>query len=135
MDQNAQELVVDRYFTFNSTGRVWGGGADLSAGYPQGGGLVQVDDEIMAYSAVAAGRFTITQNGRGLLNTEPRGHDRGDGDERAAGATPTHTVRRGGSATSRIPSSHGGCIGVKPRGISGRAGPARRGRSHASGSR
>ena len=77
MDQNAQEVVVDRYFTFNSTGRVWGGGADLSAGYPQGGGLVQVDDEIMAYSAVAAGRFTITQSGRGLLNTEPRGHDRG----------------------------------------------------------
>ena len=77
MDENAQEFVVDRYFTYNSTGRVWGGGADLANAYPQGGGLVQVDDEIMAYSAVADGRFTVAQNGRGLLNTEPRGHDRG----------------------------------------------------------
>ncbi len=77
MDENAQEFRVDPLFTYNSTGRVWGGGADLSAAYPQTGGLVQVDDEVIAYSAVADGVFTVAQNGRGLLNTEPRGHDRG----------------------------------------------------------
>lgn len=77
MDANAQQFTVNPFFTNNSAGAVWAGGADLSAAYPQAGGLVQIDDEIMAYSAVANGLFTIAQNGRGLLNTDPRGHDRG----------------------------------------------------------
>jgi len=77
MDANAQQFEVNPFFTNNSAGAVWAGGNDLSAAYPQAGGLVQIDDEIMAYSARANGIFTIAQNARGLLNTEPRGHDRG----------------------------------------------------------
>ncbi|MGK0153910.1 MAG: hypothetical protein ACI9SE_000859 [Neolewinella sp.] len=76
MDANAQQLEVNPLYYNNSVGAVWAG-RDLSANYPQGGGLIQVDDEVMAYSARDNGIFTIAQNGRGLLNTDPRGHDRG----------------------------------------------------------
>ncbi|MFT4512115.1 MAG: hypothetical protein ACI89X_001405 [Planctomycetota bacterium] len=76
MDANAQQLEVNPLYYNNSVGTVWAG-RDLSADYPQNGGLIQVDDEVMAYSARANGVFTIAQNGRGLLNTDARGHDRG----------------------------------------------------------
>ena len=76
MDANAQQFTVNPLYFNNSVGAVWSG-RDLSATYPQNGGLVQVDDEVMGYSARANGVFTVAQNGRGLLNTEPRGHDRG----------------------------------------------------------
>lgn len=77
MDANAQQFTVNPFFTNNSAGAVWAGGNDLSAAYPEAGGLVQIDDEIIAYSARANGVFTIAQNARGMLNTEARGHDRG----------------------------------------------------------
>ena len=77
MDANAQQLTTNPFFTNNSLGALWAGGADLSARFPEAGGLIQVDDEIMAYSARANGVFTIANSGRGLLNTEARGHDRG----------------------------------------------------------
>ena len=77
MDANAQQLTTNPFFTNNSLGALWAGGADLSARFPENGGLIQVDDEIMAYTARANGVFTIANNGRGLLNTEARGHDRG----------------------------------------------------------
>ncbi|MFK7739321.1 MAG: hypothetical protein AB8H80_03285 [Planctomycetota bacterium] len=76
MTDAAQTLTTNPNFTNNSAGAIWST-TDLSASYPQAGGLIQVDDEIMAYSSVAAGVFQIAQNGRGLLNTEPRAHDRG----------------------------------------------------------
>jgi hypothetical protein len=76
MDANAQQLTTNPLYYNNSIGAVWAG-RDLSANYPENGGLIQVDDEVMAYSARANGVFTIAQNGRGLLNTEARGHDRG----------------------------------------------------------
>ena len=77
MDANAQQLTTNPFFTNNSLGALWAGGADLSARFPEAGGLIQVDDEIMAYTARANGVFTIASGGRGLLNTEARGHDRG----------------------------------------------------------
>lgn len=77
MDANAQQLTTNPFFTNTSLGALWAGGSDLSGAFPEAGGLIQVDDEIMAYSARANGVFTIANNGRGLLNTEARGHDRG----------------------------------------------------------
>lgn len=50
---------------------------DPSADYPITGGLVSIDGEILAYQAHANGVFTVATNGRGLLNTEPKDHDRG----------------------------------------------------------
>ncbi|MEC7726086.1 MAG: hypothetical protein VYD05_11265, partial [Planctomycetota bacterium] len=60
----------------------WGTSGDFLASFPEGGGLIQVDDEIMAYTARNSrdqntGVIELSANGRGLLNTEPRGHDRG----------------------------------------------------------
>lgn len=83
-DAGSKELRANRAYYLNSTGAVWAGG-DLSAAYPEHGGLLQVDDEILAYQSRAAGSdgstdfasFTVATNGRGLLNTEARAHDRG----------------------------------------------------------
>lgn len=76
MDANAQQFTVNPLYYNNSMGAVWSG-RDLSAQYPENGGLVQIDDEVMAYTQRSNGVFTVAQNGRGLLNTEARGHDRG----------------------------------------------------------
>ncbi|MEC8253034.1 MAG: hypothetical protein VX044_07455 [Planctomycetota bacterium] len=81
MDANAQQLVVLRRVTYNSVA-AWGTSGDFLASFPEGGGLIQVDDEIMAYTARNSrdqntGVIELSANGRGLLNTEPRGHDRG----------------------------------------------------------
>jgi hypothetical protein len=51
--------------------------ADLTVDFPQTGGLVQIDDEILAYQGHANGTFQVARNGRGLLGTKPQGHDRG----------------------------------------------------------
>jgi hypothetical protein len=50
---------------------------DLSAAFPVAGGLVAIDGEILAYQSHADGSFRVATNGRGLLGTEVRGHDRG----------------------------------------------------------
>lgn len=50
---------------------------DLSATYPAGGGLLLIDGEILAYQQRANGEFTLAGNGRGLLGTQARDHDRG----------------------------------------------------------
>lgn len=52
-------------------------GDDWTARFPAGGGLVAIDDEILAYRGISDGVFVIAENGRGLLGTEPRAHDRG----------------------------------------------------------
>ena len=44
---------------------------------PPTGGLLQIDGEILAYQSRDGGTFQVAANGRGLLNTEPRDHDRG----------------------------------------------------------
>ncbi len=81
MDENAQQLIVLRRVTFNSIA-AWGSSADFLSSFPESGGLIQVDDEVMAYTARSGrdqntGVITIANDGRGLLNTEARGHARG----------------------------------------------------------
>jgi hypothetical protein len=73
---SAQEFLLNRALTVTAAGDLWSQ-TDLSALLPTTGGLVQIDSEIVAYKSHADGRFTIATNGRGLLNTEARGHDRG----------------------------------------------------------
>lgn len=85
----ADDLVVDEVFaasgkvlktvpglTVNANGPVMAEG-DRSAPYPQGGGLLWIDGEIVGYQSRSNGEFTIATNGRGLLGTEVRDHDRG----------------------------------------------------------
>jgi len=74
---SAGTFTVNRYYTPTSAGAQWMNGVDLTGNYPQYGGLVQIDDEILAYTQHQDGVFTVSQNGRGLLNTEARTHDRG----------------------------------------------------------
>ena len=89
-DHCAYDLVIDEPFTDSSQqflvrptayvaaqGLVYAG-ADLTPDFPAGGGLVQVGDEILAYQSHAGGTFTVARNARGLLGTQPRGHDRGE---------------------------------------------------------
>ncbi|MCA8964610.1 MAG: hypothetical protein KDC48_06980, partial [Planctomycetes bacterium] len=74
---SAREFRVRPNMTVNAAG-VINYRNDLSAMFPQEGGLVSIGGEILAYQGRADGVFTIATNGRGLLNTEPQGHDRGD---------------------------------------------------------
>ncbi|MBL8727724.1 MAG: hypothetical protein JNM25_04785 [Planctomycetes bacterium] len=62
--------------TYNAAGADWRQ-AGLADAYPATGGLVQIDGEILAYQSRADGAFTVATNGRGLLNTEAKDHDRG----------------------------------------------------------
>ncbi|MEZ6037714.1 MAG: hypothetical protein R3F29_09560 [Planctomycetota bacterium] len=57
-------------------GTLWSS-SDVSAQFPPTGGLVQIDQEILAYQSRANGVFQVAQNGRGLLGTKAKGHDRG----------------------------------------------------------
>ncbi len=88
-DQAAVDLIVDeafadteQQFTVLTTalaapqGLLYLG-ADLTSDFPSGGGLVQIDGEILAYQSHANGSFQIARNGRGLLGTEPQAQDRG----------------------------------------------------------
>ncbi len=75
-DESAKTFRINRAFTNNSAGAEWSQ-TDLGAAVPASGGLLMVDSEILAYQAYAAGEFTLATNGRGLLNTQARGHDRG----------------------------------------------------------
>jgi hypothetical protein len=75
-DASAREFRVVTDMTATSAGTVRSG-ADLSSQFPETGGLVWIGGEVIAYSARADGVFTVANNGRGLLNTEAAGHDRG----------------------------------------------------------
>jgi hypothetical protein len=89
VQHESADLVVDEAFnasakvfrvnpgmTYTSIGPVFYQN-DLSANYPAGGGLLWIDGELMAYQSRKDGEFTLATNGRGLLNTEARDHDRG----------------------------------------------------------
>lgn len=75
-DQNARSFRIVPELTMAASGPIWQAG-DRSAAYPPGGGLLWIDGEIIAYQSRADGQFQIAADGRGLLNTQPRGHDRG----------------------------------------------------------
>ena len=88
-DHCASDLVIDEQFADQAqqflvrpTAYVASHGliyvnADLTTDFPATGGLVQIDDEILAYQGHANGTFQVARNGRGLLGTTPSGHDRG----------------------------------------------------------
>lgn len=76
MAVGARTFRVQRAIQLHAAGPLWSQN-DQSVGLPRQGGLVAVDGEILAYQTHADGEFTVAANGRGLLNTEPRGHDRG----------------------------------------------------------
>jgi hypothetical protein len=75
-DASAQQFSVDRGFVVHSSGGQFFQN-DRTLEFPQDGGLVEIDGEILAYQGRANGVFTVAVNGRGLLNTQARGHDRG----------------------------------------------------------
>jgi len=72
----AKTFRVNRAYTYNSAGWVWSA-SDRTQTYPRSGGLLLIDNEIIAYKEHADGQFTVATNGRGLLNTEPKDHDQG----------------------------------------------------------
>ncbi|MGE3171081.1 MAG: hypothetical protein AB7O97_00555 [Planctomycetota bacterium] len=89
VDHIAGEVVVDEQFPDSAqqflvriSGRMQPQGLvffglDETQDFPPGGGLLQIDDEVLAYESHQNGTFTIARNGRGLLGTDPQGHDRG----------------------------------------------------------
>jgi hypothetical protein len=88
-DQAAEEVLVDEAFTADALSfrvnrfgamRPQGqffDGSDRTTQFPKDGGLLLVDDEILAYSSQQGGEFQVAKNGRGLLGSKERGHDRG----------------------------------------------------------
>ncbi len=76
LDEGGREFRVKADMTFNAAGPLYLR-ADVGATLPSAGGLVAIDGEVLAYQARADGLFTIAANGRGLLGTEARTHDRG----------------------------------------------------------
>jgi hypothetical protein len=62
--------------TYNAAATDWRQ-AGLADTYPEAGGLLQIDGEVLAYQTRADGTFTVATNGRGLLHTEAKDHDRG----------------------------------------------------------
>lgn len=51
--------------------------ANLAARLPSAGGMVMIDGELIAYQSSNDGLFTVATDGRGMLGTQPRGHDEG----------------------------------------------------------
>ncbi|MFY9343797.1 MAG: hypothetical protein WAT39_15010 [Planctomycetota bacterium] len=87
LSDRGMSFTVNRSFAVNAAGPEFSN-PDFTAPIPQLGGLLMIDREILAFqSHVAAGTsqdlvnqaqsFTVAVNGRGLLNTQARGHDRG----------------------------------------------------------
>ncbi|MBL9078620.1 MAG: hypothetical protein JNL08_14005 [Planctomycetes bacterium] len=73
---NANTFDLVPSLTFHAAGP-WQPGQNFVDECPTTGGLLQIDGEILAYQARNNGTFTVAANGRGLLNTEARDHDRG----------------------------------------------------------
>ncbi|MEM7198973.1 MAG: hypothetical protein AAF628_01825 [Planctomycetota bacterium] len=76
LDAGAQQFLVRTDLLVTPQGDVVVE-ADLTAAVPRSGGLLLIDGEVLAYSSHQNGQFQIATSGRGLLGTEPRGHDEG----------------------------------------------------------
>jgi hypothetical protein len=75
--EGAQTFRVQRGIDVNAAGPLYFAN-DITPAFPPTGGLVQIGGEVLAYQAHADGTFQVAQNGRGMLNTQPRGHSRGE---------------------------------------------------------
>jgi hypothetical protein len=73
---SAKTFRINRAHTYNSAGVMWSA-SDLTQTFPRSGGLLLIDNEILAYQSHTDGQFIVATNGRGLLNTEPKDHDHG----------------------------------------------------------
>ncbi|MCC6673272.1 MAG: hypothetical protein IT458_19570, partial [Planctomycetes bacterium] len=69
------EILVRADLGVSPVGPVAAG--NVLATIPPTGGLLRIDDEILAYSEYQSGRFTVARSGRGLLGTQPRAHAEG----------------------------------------------------------
>ncbi len=75
-DDQSEEFLIRERLLMNTLG-ARGVSHNVTRMFPEHGGLILVDGEIMAYETRQADGFKIARNGRGLLGTEPRGHDEG----------------------------------------------------------
>ena len=75
-DDSAMSFRVHLGLTYDAAGPRWWR-QNVTASHPRQGGLVMVDGEIIAYSELRNGEFTVATNGRGMLDTEARSHDHG----------------------------------------------------------
>jgi len=76
MDKTAKTFTVHQHMQVFPWGTITVA-QDLTQLTPNYGGLVMIDDEILAYNSHAGGVFQVAENGRGLLDTEARAHGRG----------------------------------------------------------
>ena len=72
----AQTFRVHQHMTYDAAGPRWWRN-NITASHPRSGGLLMIDGEIVAYRDYQNGEFTVANNGRGMLDTEARDHDRG----------------------------------------------------------
>ncbi len=75
-DANATTFQVLPALTYTAAGPLLAAN-NLVDAYPTTGGLLQIDGEVVAYQSRVDGTFTVAANGRGMLNTQARDHDRG----------------------------------------------------------
>lgn len=73
---SAATFQLEPNLTLTAAGPLWTQ-QQLVDQCPPTGGLLQIDGEILAYQSRDGGTFQVAANGRGLLNTEARDHDRG----------------------------------------------------------
>lgn len=73
---DAQQIPTRHHTRLFSYGPV-NSATDYTQTYPNEGGLLLIDGELIAYKSFADGVFQVAEQGRGLLGTKPRAH--GDG--------------------------------------------------------
>ena len=73
IDDSAMEIPVRMHTRLYSYGPL-GVSTDLTRAYPEFGGLLLIDGEVIAYRSYDNGVFSVAAGGRGLLGTEPRAH-------------------------------------------------------------
>ncbi|MHC4899591.1 MAG: hypothetical protein ACYTGW_21070, partial [Planctomycetota bacterium] len=76
VDEEAAQFAVHQHLQVFPWGTITVA-QDLTRLTPNYGGLVMIDDEILAFQSHAGGVFQVAENGRGLLGTEARAHGRG----------------------------------------------------------
>ena len=75
LDETSEEMAVLTQ-TLNVAGGRWGAPSGVLGELPDGGGLLRIGEEILAYSErdPSTGRLLLAPGGRGLLGTRPQPH-------------------------------------------------------------
>lgn len=74
LDEAGTQIKVRKHRRWFSWGTITTA-ADLTQAWPAEGGLMMIDQEIIAYRSRADGSFEVATEGRGLLGTEPKAHN------------------------------------------------------------